>query len=193
MLDRLSLRIEHRAFRHYPDVCFHGFSITLAMGERARRKLSWMGQSYVKHYLNFLARAFRWPGERVFETHFDNSRSARLPADPCARRSHTLPAKSYETSQDRPWKARREFHGARVSAEDDLRFALPFPSCFARAPVRMLLPGQTSSGICRSASKSINAGSWIAAMPWPMRSAPSISMASRIFSGPPTSPACIKR
>ena len=36
-------------------------------------------------------------------------------------------------------------------------------------------------------------GSRIAAMPWPMRSAPSISTASRTDSGPPISPAWIRR
>src|SRR5882762_9597457 len=29
VLDRLSLGIEYRALRHYPDVCFHATSITL--------------------------------------------------------------------------------------------------------------------------------------------------------------------
>src|SRR6266851_9982356 len=29
MLDRLPLGIEHRTLWHYPDVCFHGVSITL--------------------------------------------------------------------------------------------------------------------------------------------------------------------
>jgi hypothetical protein len=34
MLDCLSLRIEYRALRHHPNVCFHGVSITLRRPER---------------------------------------------------------------------------------------------------------------------------------------------------------------
>ena len=32
MLNRLPLRIEYRAFRHHPDVCFHGAKYNIAGG-----------------------------------------------------------------------------------------------------------------------------------------------------------------
>ena len=59
----------------------------------------------------------------------------------------------------------------------------------SRALVRRLLVGQISSGIFREASVFMRAELRMAAMPWPMRSAPRMSMASLICSGPPVSPA----
>jgi len=54
VLDRLSLGIEHRAFWHNPDVCFHAVSITLPRTASCPATLA------------------GWE-EGVFETHLDNA------------------------------------------------------------------------------------------------------------------------
>src|SRR2546427_12053656 len=54
VLDRLSLGIEHRAFWHNPDVCFHSVSITLPRTASCSAPVA------------------GWE-EGVFETHLDNA------------------------------------------------------------------------------------------------------------------------
>src|SRR3981189_1071959 len=53
VLDRLSLGIEYGAFWHYPDVCFHGVSITLPVTASC-------------------STPFAGRQKGVFETHLDN-------------------------------------------------------------------------------------------------------------------------
>src|SRR5260370_38564163 len=51
--------------------------------------------------------------------------SARVPAGPCARRLHTLPAAWCETLPGHRWRARWVCRGAKVLGADDLRFLRP--------------------------------------------------------------------
>jgi hypothetical protein len=79
VLNRLSLRIEHGALRHYPNVCFHALSIALPQtgqaGRRCRRFRSFGGKNeYLKEFstrrwsslsVKPMACAFRYSSAKV--------------------------------------------------------------------------------------------------------------------------------
>src|SRR5208282_5532752 len=181
-LNGLSLRIKDCGFQHDPDVCFHFFLIS------------------GNHYSG----ASDFAAERKSSSNWRLSiggRKAALKLCSASRRSCSL---------DKPSDAAREYSvsksvwnipGSSVesvtseppsssffsgwSASD----ASGLPVCLASAPVARLLVGQFSSTTRLVASDSASAGSCITAIPWPMRSAPSISTASRTDSGLPISPA----
>src|SRR6266404_1304074 len=106
VLNRLSLGIEHGAFWHYPDVCFHAVSITLPFDR-------------------IMLHAVPRPGERRVRNPSRRFASARLPEVPCALRSNTLPEGWCETWPDHRWRAQWVSRGARVWGADDLRFLHP--------------------------------------------------------------------
>src|SRR4029077_2637167 len=94
---------ENRTLRHYPDVCFHGASITFTSG-------------------GFTRGGFRRVGEKRVRNPFRRYGPARLLAGPCAGRWRTPREEWCETSPGHRWKVRQGFRGEEVWAAGDLRF-----------------------------------------------------------------------
>lgn len=81
VLNRLSLRVKHRALRHHPNVCFHvrkynitGAQCPMLMGSRPKRHCGGLGEAFPLAHRNS-GRAFFRIGEKgMIKAHLDELR-----------------------------------------------------------------------------------------------------------------------
>src|SRR6266481_7045227 len=137
MVNRLSLRIQHRPLRHNPNMCLHAHQYINSLPPRVASTFRWTWSSAVIQNLT-------QPSQTQTETHSPPPSQSPPPSIQSSTHSDIPLPTTYETSPDHPWKSSPPPHAAKTQPMD-AHLSSPYssPTALPAPPSANCSPGRS--------------------------------------------------